>query len=95
MDSRKTFIWVAIALAALLVVFGVISLVTGNAGFIVWAIAPIVMAFATVVTALRGATKGERKRDRDARIAARKADAKRHGRAGNEPSQTNETDRLV
>ncbi|PRZ40448.1 hypothetical protein CLV47_11785 [Antricoccus suffuscus] len=83
MDSRKTFIWVAVALAALLVIFGVLSLATGNAGFILWAIAPIAMAFATVVTALRGATKGERKRDRDARIAARKAAAKAHGHAGN------------
>ena len=88
MDSRKTFIWVAIALAALLVTFAVLSLVTGNAGFILWAIAPIAMALATVVAAIRGATKGERKRDRDTRIAARKAEGKAQGDAGSESSQT-------
>lgn len=87
MGSRKTFIWVAIALAALVVVFGVISLVTGNAGFILWAIAPIGMALATVAAAIRGATKGELKRDRDARVVARKAEAKAQDRAANESSQ--------
>ncbi len=87
MDSRKTFVWIAVALVALLVVFGVISLVTGNVGFTLWAIAPIGMALATVITAIRGATKGDRKRDRDARIVARKAEAKAQGRAANESSQ--------
>lgn len=72
MDSRKTFILVAIALAALLAGFAIISIVTDNAGFILWAFAPIAMALATVVAALRGATKGGRKRARDERIAAQR-----------------------
>lgn len=92
MDSRKSFVWVAIGLVALLVAFAVISIVTGNPAFVLWAVVPIVMAFSTVVAAIRGATKGDRKRDRDARLAAQKGAqrAARHerGQAGHQRSRT-------
>lgn len=71
--SRRAIMAIAIALACLLVVFAVLSVVTSNPQWILWSAVPLLLALGFVLSAIRGETLGERKRQRDVVIAERKA----------------------
>lgn len=71
--SRRAIMAIAIALACLLVVFVVLSVVTSNPQWILWSAVPLLLALGFVLSAIRGETLGERKRQRDVVIAERKA----------------------
>lgn len=78
--SRSAAIWAAIAVASLLVFLAVMSLVTSEAGWILWGAVPLLLLLGFLVAGIRGETLGEQKRQRDAKIAERKA-AERSARA--------------
>ncbi|WP_106848382.1 hypothetical protein [Blastococcus sp. Marseille-P5729] len=71
--SRRAIMAIAIALACLLVVFVVLSVVTSNAQWILWSAVPLLLALGFVLSAIRGETLGEGKRQRDVVMAERKA----------------------
>lgn len=71
--SRRAIMAIAIALACLLVVFAVLSVVTSNPQWILWSAVPLLLVIGFVLSAIRGETLGERKRQRDVVIAELKA----------------------
>ena len=75
--SRKAAFGVAVGLVALLVVFAVISLSTGEPGWVLWSVVPILGVLIFFVAAVRGETLGAAKLARDEQMAKRKSAARR------------------
>lgn len=71
--SRSAAVWAVVALAAVLLVFAGISLVTADAAWFLWSVVPIGSVLVFFLAAIRGETLGDRKRARDTRMAQRKA----------------------
>ncbi|MEO6956503.1 MAG: hypothetical protein ABI137_07140 [Antricoccus sp.] len=65
MRTRGTFVVLAYAIVVMIAALVVVSWIMDFPALLAWSAAILLMALATVITALRGQTKGQAKRDRD------------------------------
>ncbi|WP_153503225.1 hypothetical protein [Cumulibacter manganitolerans] len=75
--SRNAAFAAAAGLVALLVVLAVIALITGEPGWLLWTVVPILGVLIFFVAAVRGETLGAAKRQRDEKMSQRKSAARR------------------
>lgn len=74
--SRSTATTLAITAFALLAVLALTAILTGEPGYILWSVVPLVLVGSYFVVAVRGESLGARKRARDEKLAERKRAAR-------------------